>query len=96
MSRVPGIAFVEGPSGRRAVVEGTLDVWEIITTWKEGGGRYEVLRQSYPWLTEAQLCAALAYYALYPAEIEARLEREVQWTPERVWQELPFSRLRNS
>jgi uncharacterized protein (DUF433 family) len=95
MRRAPGIAFVDGAAGRRAVVAGTgLDVWEIIASWKEGK-TVEALRQSYPWLTEPQLRAALSYYEMYPAEIDARLEREAQWTPERVRRELPFSRPRN-
>jgi uncharacterized protein (DUF433 family) len=93
--RVPGIVFVDGPTGRRAAVEGTgLDVWEIITTWKEGGGDEEALRRSYPWLTEAQLRAVIAYYEIYSSEIDARLEREAQWTPERIRREFPFSRPR--
>ena len=91
-----GICFVDGPTGRRAVVTGTgLDVWEVIATWKEGGESYELLRQNYPWLSEIQLRAALGYYQLYPYEIDARLEREAQLTPERAWRELPFSRPQN-
>lgn len=94
--RAPGVSFVDGPAGRRAVVAGTgLDVWEVIATWKEGGESYELLRQNYPWLSEIQLRAALGYYQLYPSEIDARLEREARWTPERAWRELPFSRPRN-
>lgn len=93
MRRAPGIGFVDGPAGRRAVVAGTgLDVWEVVATWKDSGRNYEALRRNYPWLTEAQIRAALAYYEVYPAEIEARLLRESQWTPERVRRELPFSR----
>jgi uncharacterized protein (DUF433 family) len=96
MRRIPGIAFVDGPTGRRAVVGGTgLDVWEVISTWKATDSGYESLRENYPWLTDAQLRSALAYYEAYPKEIDARLEREARWTPERVWQELPFSRPRN-
>jgi uncharacterized protein (DUF433 family) len=94
--RAPGVSFVDGPTGRRAVVAGTgLDVWEIIATWKDGGESYELLRQNYPWLSEIQLRAALGYYQIYPSEIDARLEREERWTPESVRRELPFSRPRN-
>jgi uncharacterized protein (DUF433 family) len=94
--RAPGVSFVDGPTGRRAVVAGTgLDVWEVIATWKEGGESYELLRQNYPWLSEIQLRAALGYYQIYPSEIDARLEREARWTPEKAWRELPFSRPRN-
>ena len=96
MRRIPGIAFVDGAAGRRAIVGGTgLDVWEVISTWKAVDGSYESLRGNYPWLTDAQLRAALAYYEVYPKEIDARLEREARWTPERVRQDLPFSRPRN-
>jgi uncharacterized protein (DUF433 family) len=96
MRRAPGIAFADGATGRRAVVAGSgLDVWEIISTWHEGGDRFEALGESYPWLTELQLRAALAFYRLYPDEIDARLRREAQWTPEKVWKERPFTRPRN-
>jgi uncharacterized protein (DUF433 family) len=95
MRRAPGIVFVDGATGRRAALAGGLDVWEIIATWQQGGRSYKELRQNYPWLTETQLRAALAYYELYPSEIDARLEREAQWTPEKVWQELPFLKPRN-
>jgi uncharacterized protein (DUF433 family) len=93
MRRVPGIVFMEGPSGRRAAIAGTgLDVWEVISTHKSTGGDYERLKESYPWLSEPQLRAALAYYELYPEEIEARIEREEWWTPERVRREFPSLR----
>ena len=97
MRRVPGIVMVDGPTGRRAVVAGSgLDVWEIIATWQACGQEERQLAQNYPWLTQPQLRAALAYYALYPDEIEARLAREHQWTPERVRRELPFAVPRSS
>jgi uncharacterized protein (DUF433 family) len=96
MRRAPGIGFVDGPTGRRAVVAGTgLDVWEVIATWREGARSDENLRDNYPWLTEVQLRASLAYYELYPTEIDARLDREEQLTPERVWQEFPFLKPHN-
>jgi uncharacterized protein (DUF433 family) len=94
--RAPGVSFVDGATGRRAVVSGTgLDVWEVVATWREADRSFEALRRNYPWLSEAQLRAALAYYEIYPTEIDARLEREAQWTPERVHREFPFSRPRN-
>jgi uncharacterized protein (DUF433 family) len=96
MRRAPGVVFVDGPSGRRAALAGTgLDVWEIVATWQASAKDFGQLRQNYGWLTEPQLRAALAYYDLYPHEIDARLEREAQWTPERVANDLPFSRPRN-
>jgi len=93
MRSTPGIVFVDGPAGRRAAVAGTgLDVWEIIATWEAAGRDDDELHHHYPWLTGTQLRAALAYYELHREEIEERLERERQWTPERVARELPFSR----
>jgi uncharacterized protein (DUF433 family) len=94
MRRVPGIHFVEGVGGtRRAAVAGTgLEVWEVVRTYnKEVGEDYGELRKSYPWLSEPQLRAALSYYELYPDEIEARLELEESWTPERLKREMPFA-----
>lgn len=93
MRRVPGVVFMEGPAGRRAALAGTgLDVWEVISTYKSVDGDHERLKESYEWLSGSQLSAALDYYALYPEEIDARIEREEWWTPERVWRELPFTR----
>jgi len=77
MRRCPGIVFTQGPSGRRATVAGTgLDVWEIIATYQRLGRNERRLRRAYDWLTEPQLRAALAYYAQYPDEVDARLRRE--------------------
>ncbi len=92
--RVPGIVFVDGPSGRRAALAGTgLDVWEVIAVWQElnDGEDYSELRANFEWLSEAQLRTAVAYYKLYPSEIDARLACEREWTPEKVRKELPFA-----
>lgn len=92
MRRSPGVVFADGPAGRRAVVAGTgIDVWEVIATWQRCDGDYRALRQEYGWLNEPQLRAAIGYFELYPDEIEARLERERSWTPERLRRDLPFS-----
>lgn len=65
-----------------------MDVWEVVATWQEGDRDFGELRQNYDWLTEGQLLAALRYYELYPEEIDTRLEKERQWTPERIRLEL--------
>lgn len=92
MRRAPGILFADGPTGRRAVVAGTgLDVWEVIRTWQDGGKRFDEARANYPWLSEAQIRAAIGYYDLYPVEVDERLQREREWNAERVRQELPFA-----
>ncbi|MDQ3555784.1 MAG: DUF433 domain-containing protein [Gemmatimonadota bacterium] len=92
-SRVPGILFVQRWDGRRpAVAFSGLEVWEIIASWNESGESWQTLIGAYPELSENQLRAAVAYYQAYPEEIDARLEREAYWTPERVAAELPFTR----
>jgi uncharacterized protein (DUF433 family) len=91
-SRAPGIVFVDAREGRRAALAFSgLEVWEIIAFWNARGGNWEAFRGEWEDLTEQQLRAALNYYALYPKEIDARLEREEYWTPERVAAELPFT-----
>lgn len=93
MRRVPGVVFMDGPAGRRASIAGTgLDVWEVIATFKSVDENRERLKASYEWLSDRQLSAALAYYDLYPREIDARLEEEERWTPERLYEEFPFVR----
>jgi uncharacterized protein (DUF433 family) len=92
-SRAPGIVFVDGLGSRRAAVAFSgLEVWEIVSTWKESGEQWDGLRAAYPELGEPQLRAALNYYRLYPVEIDERLELEGSWTPERLAAELPFTR----
>jgi uncharacterized protein (DUF433 family) len=94
MSRAPGIVFVDAWDGRRAALAFSgLEIWEIIAFWKERNQNWEVFRSEFEELTEAQLRAALNYYALYPKEIDERLAEEEYWTPERVAAEFPFTRI---
>ena len=92
-SRIPGIVFLQRRDGRRsAVAFSGLEVWEIIATWKQSEESWQRLVEAYPELSENQLRAAVAYYQAYPEEIDERLAREAYWTPERVAEELPFTR----
>ena len=92
-SRIPGIVFLQRRDGRRAAVAFSgLEVWEIIATWKQGEESWQRLVEAYPELSENQLRAAVAYYQAYPEEIDERLAREAYWIPERVAEELPFTR----
>jgi uncharacterized protein (DUF433 family) len=92
-SRIPGVIFVQRRNGRRpAIAFSGLEVWEIIATWKEGDESWSQLVEAYLELNEHQLRAAVAYYRAYPDEIDERLAREAYWTPERVAEELPFTR----
>lgn len=69
----PDIVFTEGPTGRRATMRTSLDVWEIIEPYFLAGKDWEVLRASYPDIDEAVLRSAVRYYEAYPDEIEARI-----------------------
>lgn len=93
MRRIPGIVFVDSPSGRVAKVAGTgLGVWEIIMEYRAVNEDWERLREGYHWLSEHQLRTALAYAEAFPEEIERRIQIDEQWTPERVWETHPFTR----
>lgn len=93
MRRVPGIEFTDTPTGRMAKPVGTgIRVWQMIQSmqffcWD----RAEYFR-TYDWITDAQLDAALQYYRLYPDEIDARIAREHEYTPEQVYEMYPFMR----
>lgn len=91
--RAPGITFRPGPTGRRVSVAGTgVDVWEVIAAYRRCDENRECLQDAFPELDESQLRAALNYYELYPEDIDARLEREEELSPERLYQEHPFMR----
>ncbi len=72
----PLISFRDGPSGRRAKLQGGPDVWEV-AMWledlaDEADPAATLLKES--GLTRALLDAALAYRAANPDEIAARIE----------------------
>jgi len=75
MRKCPGIYFADEPAGREAKIAGTgLGVWEIIGVYKAVSKDERALRARFPWLTEAQIKAALLYYRSYSAEIDALLD----------------------
>lgn len=89
--RCPGIIFSEGVSGRRARIAGTgIEVWEVIASYKSVGQSFKRIRQSYHWLTEQQIKAAIGYYTLYREEIDALIAENEQWTPDKIKQRHPF------
>jgi hypothetical protein len=75
MREIPGIYFMDGPTGRRARLIGGIDVWEVIEPYYVAGKDWETLRASYPDPHEEVLRTALRYYESYPEEIEARIRR---------------------
>jgi len=95
VSRAPGIVFVDSNRERRAALAFTgLEIWEIIRFWKNAGEKWEDFREQFEELSEQQLRAAVNYYRLYPAEIDARLAKEDYWTEERIAAEFPFTQIR--
>ncbi|MFQ5794133.1 MAG: DUF433 domain-containing protein [Candidatus Bipolaricaulia bacterium] len=90
MRRCPGIAFVDGPTGRRPVIAGTgLEVWEVITAYQECSEDFERLKEIYDWLTPIQLRSALAYYRRYPDEIDEEIQRQQALTEEEAENRYP-------
>jgi len=72
MRKCPGIYFADEPAGREAKIAGTgLGVWEVIAVHGAVRGRQQALAKRFPWLSEAQIRAALIYYQAYHDEIEA-------------------------
>ena len=71
--RHPGIFFREGPAGRRAVVVGGPDVWEIVSASRSAPERGEALVPALAerlGLTENVVRIAIRYYGEYPDEID--------------------------
>ena len=89
--RCPGVTFADGPTGRRAKIAGTgINIWEFIATFKGLGENFDSLRETYHWLSDPQIRSALAYYALYPDEIDERITRNENITQEQVIKRFPF------
>ena len=87
----PGIIFAEGIRGKRARIAGTgLEVWELIATYKSVKENWECLQETYHWLTDQQISAALGYYKIYPEEINALIRQNESWTLERIAHHYPF------
>ncbi len=94
MRRCPGVWFADGPSGRRARIAGTgLDVWEVIAAYKNMASSWDRLREAYHWLSQAQLRAALGYFAAYPREIGQEIDRNKAWTKARLVKRHPALRV---
>jgi uncharacterized protein (DUF433 family) len=76
MDEHPGIAFADGPTGRRAVVLGTgLDVWEVVATLEQNRGSVKAVA-AYLELPETAVRVAVGYYAAFAEEIQEILDRQ--------------------
>ena len=93
MRRCPGKLFAEGPNGRRARVAGRgSEVWEVIAAYKSLKEDFKRLQKAYHWLSAEQLKAALGYYKIYSREIDRLIERNEEWSEEKVRERYPFTR----
>lgn len=76
-AELPGIVFRPGPTGRRAGLHGGPDVWEIVRDVRHARASRPqdpiavVVRSTD--LSEEQVRLALAYYARYPDDVDARI-----------------------
>ena len=93
MRRIPGISFMDTPSGRTAVISGTgIKIWLLVQDYRDMDQSWERLSAAYHWLSERELRSALAYAEAFPDEIEDILREEERWTPEYTWSKYPFMR----
>src|SRR5262252_11203182 len=73
LDRHPGVAFRDGPSGRRAIVVGGPDVWEVVSAARSATERGEALikalakRMGVP---KERIQIAIRYYSEYPVEVD--------------------------
>lgn len=89
MRESPGIYFATEPSGRTAKIGGTgLGVWEVLLDFVKDENA-ERLRTAFHWLSQAQLTAALMYYARYPEEIRRQVAANDALTPAEIERRYP-------
>lgn len=72
--RHPGVIFRDGPAGRRAVVAGSCDVWEVIAAARSASERGEELIVALAQrlgMSFAAVRIAVRYYSEHPEEIDA-------------------------
>jgi hypothetical protein len=77
----PGVAFRDGPAGRRAGLAAGPDVWEVIAALRSTGLAGDAaLAATATWggLTPSQMRTAVSYYAEYREEIDERIRRNVE------------------
>jgi len=89
MRYCPGIYFADEPSGRTAKIGGTgLGVWEVVRDFslEQDSGR---IRKAFPQLSQAQVTAALMYYARYRDEVQARIDANAAMTPATIEKQYP-------
>ena len=83
MESHPGVSFRTGPSGRRAVLVGGPDVWEVVKSVKDTRAAEPTLSPrdvlglvvEHSGLSERTVSQALEYYGEFPAEVDAQVRQ---------------------
>jgi hypothetical protein len=78
LERHPGIFFRTGPAGRRAVIIGGPDVWEVIAATRGARQRGDILVRAVAegtGITEEKVRIAVSYYAEFAEEVDRFIER---------------------
>ena len=89
MRQCPGIYFADEPGGRTAKVGGTgLGVWEVVRDFSRDQDA-DRIRKAFPWLSQAQITAALMYHARYREEVQAKIDANAALTPEAIAKQYP-------
>lgn len=89
MRQCPGIYFAVEPSGRTAKIGGTgLAVWEALRDFSRDQDPSRI-RKAFPQLSQAQVTAALMYYARYREEVQAKIDANAALTPETIEKQYP-------
>jgi len=81
LDRHAGVVFRDGPAGRRAVLIGGPDVWEVISAVNGSAERGEALIQATAervGIPLERVRTAIDYYADYPGEVDQRIEANQQ------------------
>jgi hypothetical protein len=96
MEEHPGVLFRDGPSGRRAVLIGGPDVWEVVRIVRSARSAEPdldaeavvELAAETTGLPHRKVRVALDYWAAYPDEIEQQVHdaEEAERAAEELWQ----------
>jgi len=89
MRQCPGIYFADEASGRTAKIGGTgLAVWEVVRDFSRDR-QADRIRHVFPQLSQAQVTAALMYYARYREDVQSKIDANAALTPETIERHYP-------
>jgi uncharacterized protein (DUF433 family) len=87
---VEGVIY--SPLEDRARIQGTgIEPWLVAMTYETAKGDWQSVRESFDWLREDQLQAAIAFARANPEMVAERIDREkeTQDTMEEFWRKYP-------